>query len=343
MEIHRRRLCVVALFLAPFVLEAQNRDYLPLSANEVGPPFPLKKVGVLTQGSAPLPSRAGPSGSTYQVLPDGDGGSLELSGADKGGNPWQADIFTLWGCAGGAHTYETDLDADGIQDAVLLMPTCGNGLAPDVHLVTVTFDGAGRPVAFEAEGYFEEKARGIDSLVDLDRDGKADLIFMNFNDGYWITHVYSMQSARWIRVQGAFAGRTFPLYTRFTNRSNTRAVIPPSSRHPWAPDLSTARPVLAGIIVGWKWPDSASPPSDLQLMIQADGKETVCSPVYWYDSARVVLDKAGGRTLKRLSIGAREMLDEVLRELVLQKVPVRLYGRRNADHCSPELVWAEPQ
>lgn len=331
----------------PFVLTAQHENsfYLPLSSTEVGPPFPLKALGVLKADSSLLSSNAGPSGSMFRVRQTINGGALGLEGKDKAGKPWQIDLMELWGCAGGAHIFEADLDSDSIQDAVVLMPTCGNGLAPSAHMVSITFDAAGRPVPFEAEGYFEEKNNGIDSLVDLNRDGKADLVFMNFNDGYWITNVYSVKSGRWARMQGALFGRTFPLFTRFTNQPNNRAVIPPSSRHPWAPDLSNANPVLSGVIVAWNWPNGnargGGSPSDLdmQLTILSNGKQVVCSPEYWFDSARLVQDTAEGRTIQHLS-GDRSTIDAMLQEFVAKKVPVRLYGRRSSDHCSPELVWA---
>jgi hypothetical protein len=276
----------------------------------------------------------------FRVRPTVSGGRLELEGKDKAGKTWQIDIFELWGCAGGAHIYEADLDADSVQDVILLMPTCGNGLAPSAHMVAITFDTLGRPLLFEAEGYFEEKSNGIDSLVDLNRDGKADLIFMNFNDGYWITNVYSVNRGRWTRMQGSFSGRTFPLYTRFTTQPNNRAVIPPSTRQPWAPDLSNANPVLTGVIVDWKWPDGNVHDLILHLTILAGGQQAVCSPEYWFDSARLVLDRPEGRTISHLSAGERNTVDAMLQEFVAKKVPIRLYGRRSSGHCSPELLWA---
>ncbi|HKC85713.1 MAG TPA: hypothetical protein VKG02_07060, partial [Blastocatellia bacterium] len=79
------------------------------------------------------------------------------------------------------------MDSNGIRDLVVIYPTGGNGLAPTSHFFSLTFDELGRPVPFKADGYFQESNKGITDLVDLDRDGRAELIYMNFDDGYWIT------------------------------------------------------------------------------------------------------------------------------------------------------------
>ncbi len=68
-------------------------------------------------------------------------------------------------------------DRNGITDLVLVFPTGGNGWAPQNHLVTVTFESSGRPISWEADGYFEETNTGIADLVDLNRDGRADLVY----------------------------------------------------------------------------------------------------------------------------------------------------------------------
>src|SRR5205085_526170 len=115
-----------------------------------------------------------------------------LSGLDRGGKPWTVDVSKLYGCAGDARIYEGDIDKDDVNDAVILTATCANGLAPTQIFTAITFDGSGRPVPFDAGGYFEETNAGIDSLVDVNRDGKADLVYMNFDDGFWITNIYAV-------------------------------------------------------------------------------------------------------------------------------------------------------
>ena len=74
-------------------------------------------------------------------------------------------------------------------------------------------------------------------MADLDGDGRAELLYMNYDDGYWITNLYRLRESRWSRVEGRFAGLGFPLYTRFTIRPNHRPVRPARGRNPVAPDL----------------------------------------------------------------------------------------------------------
>ena len=345
----KRRLLIVLLSVWPAFLFSQHesQSYLPLTARELGPPFALKKLTRVQNASPDLPTAAGPSGSTYRVRPGKDTGLLTLQGQDKANKSWQVELFRLWACGGGAEVYEADLDKDGIRDALLLMPTCGNGLAPSVHLITVTFDSEGRPIPFEAEGYFEQKPNGIDSLVDLNHDGKADLIYMSFNDGYWITNVYTVKDARWNRIQGRFATRSFPLFTRFTNRANAKAVTPTAGRKPMAPDLSTLNAAITGILNEWKWIPAAGAASDylnLRLTVfDSAGKQTVCTTNYWYDSARIVFDNTEGRQVVHVAQDEPARVTALLTEVVSKKSRMRLYGQRDWDHCSPELIWAEPQ
>jgi len=187
---------------------------------------------------------------------------------------------------------------------------------------------------------------GIDFLVDFNRDGKADLVFMNFDDGYWITNIYVLNDARWKRVTGPFGPRLFPLYTRFTNVPNTKPVTPPPNRHPTAPDLSNATPAASGMLTEWRWVSSDGAPSpyfNLQLSLLSPTRNLVaCTTNYWYDSARLVLNDAAGRTVRRLSHDEIAFIDPILRDAVLKKQTVRVYGARSPDHCSPELVFVEP-
>ena len=336
------RALILFLCLWPFLILSQNKDYLPLTQAELGEPFTMKRLSVLTMRTTELRTNAGPSGSEYRTQPGKEVNMLTLQGQDKMRMSWRVDLFPLWGCAGAWPVFEADLDRDGVQDAVLLMPTCGNGLAPSKHIMIVTFDNAGRPIPFEAEGYFEESGHGIDALVDLNRDGRADLIFMNFNDGYWITNVYMLEDARWNRVQGGMSGRNFPLYTRFTTRANKAAVTPPPSRHPAAPELSNLNPVVSGKLTSWKWvrADSSSY-FDLQLLItDATGKASVCTTQYWFASARIVIDAPEGRTIRSVEEPDRSSLDILLQQIVSTKRTLRLYGKRTLEHCSPELIWA---
>ena len=159
---------------------------------------------------------------------------LVFSGREKGGAEWrrETDSRTYYDAV-----YEGDLDRNGVRDLVVSIGTGANGLGEPTHLVFLTFDRRGRPTVFEATGFFDARAGDIFDLTDLDGDRRAELLYMVFDDGYWITEVYRPRDSRWERVRGRFAGLHFPLYTRFTERPNHRPARPAPGREPRAPDL----------------------------------------------------------------------------------------------------------
>lgn len=319
---------------------AQSRDYLPLSSAETGRRFNVKLLGE-TGGGRPghfgtggaAKTGVGPSGSSFEM--DEEGGAV-VTGRDGGGAAWRVRLGNLSGY--GSRLYAADLDRDGVQDLVIVSPTGGNGLAPSSHLFALTFDEKGRPVPFEADGYFEADARGVFDLLDIDRDGRAELLYMNFDDGYWVTTLYEAEGGRWRRVEGAHGRRRYPLYTRFTNRPNRRPAAPRDGRNPFTPDLSTAAPTLRGTLASYEWAD-VSRSENIKLFVDGpEGGRVVCSPVAWYGSFGVVSDSAEGRevvTVYGNEGAAKALLDAALKA----KSEVTLYGRRSAEGCSPEWLW----
>jgi hypothetical protein len=317
----------------------QMWNYLPLTKTELGKPFAMKRVGPPSDGrvvSFTLP--AGPSGIHFGSKSQNPAFSIAVaSGKDTKNRNWRADVPLY--CQFPSDFYVGDLDGNNITDLLILVPTCGSGLAPTVHLFVLLFDEKGRPVPFEADGFFEGLANGIDALVDMDRDGKAELVYMNFNDGYWITNIYRSENARWHRIQGQFAGKEYPLFTRFTSRPNREAVLPRPDKHPFAPDLSTDTPLLAGQLLSFKIPEKKG--TDVELnVLTSDGSHVVCTPAYWYGSVRVVLDGPGGRQISDLSRENRENVSPILNKIISEKLRVLFYGKRYRDRCSPEILWA---
>jgi hypothetical protein len=327
-------------------LQSESQSYLPLSKAETGRRFPVRYAGTLTnRGRAdyfegtkerPLPDHAGigPSGARVSRTEDED---LVLTGKDQGGRVWRV-LLGAMASSYPCRFYVADLDRNRIDDAVLVCPTGGNGLAPSRHLLAITFDRQGRPVPFEADGYFEEDERGIFDLVDMDRDGRAELIHMKYDEGYWVTNLYEAGDARWRRVAGRHARRSYPLYTRFTYRPNRRPTRPRRGRNPFAPDLSNAAPALRGRILSYRWAD-LSQSEDIQMTVSdGRGRETTCSPVSWYGSFGFVRETEQGRTVV-YAYGNEEEAKELLEEARAGRLEVVFYGRRRADKCSPEWAW----
>lgn len=328
---------VIALTCGPAL--GQMWDYLPLTKTELGKRFPMKRVEPVSDStSASFTLPAGASGVHFVFERHDRTKSLFIAlGKDTKNRDWRVDLPLY--CHFPPDFYVADLDGNGITDLVILVPTCGNGLAPTVHFFSLLFDEEGRPVPFEADGYFEGLPNGIDALVDMNRDGKAELIYMNYNDGYWITNVYQCQTAHWQRIQGQFGKRKYPLFTRFTNRPNRKAVTPKAGRHPFAPDLSNVTPLLTGHLTSFHIPESVG--SDVELtMVDSKDSSIQCTPAYWYGSARVVLDGQDGRQIIELSSENKQNVSPILNEIISGKLRVLLYGKRYPDRCSPETVWA---
>jgi hypothetical protein len=198
---------IATLLLFSMLFQYENQYYLPLNRSELGNRFPVKYLGTIgdlrpgyfeaaqdapppdkvvignlafykdfkAPQDTPLPDReeVGPSGANVAKSANG---ALLITGKDRNDSPWSVDLgdFTLnYAC----RFYSADLDRNGIRDLVLIFPTGGNGLAPTSHFFSLTFDEQGRPVPFEADGYFEESVKGVTDLVDLNRNGRAELIY----------------------------------------------------------------------------------------------------------------------------------------------------------------------
>jgi hypothetical protein len=327
-------LLLAATLASSVAVRAAFNDYLPLRGAELGRPFALRPVAPINFG--PEFEKTLDVGAQAAKLTLDEAGELLLTGRDRAGNEWSVDVGGV--CAGGGHAYTADLDRNGLRDFVLLAATCGNGLAPSSHIVAVTFERDGRPARFEAEGYFTPDRTGIYDLRDVDGDGRAELLYMNFNDGYWITNFYTVRDARWRRIKGRFGGREFPLHTRFTNRPNHRAVRPAPGRRPFAPDLSNDAPQARGQLRSYRWAD-VNGSEDVELVFETSaGREVKCQPVSWYASFAVVLDEAKGRKIFSLA-GTAENVKASLDKIAAGRYDVSLYGQRRPEGCSPELLW----
>jgi hypothetical protein len=327
----------IIVALGPPALAFTDR-YLPFPKPEARQSFPVKYLGELGPERLISTLPVGPSGVTVSTnhAPD-----LLLSGKDKISKKWTIAISGE-GIGIPYAAYASDLDHDGTPDLILLWGTGGCGLAPSTHLLCFLFDAAGRPVPFTAEGDFEYDERGIRDLVDFDGDGKAELVFMNFDDGYWITNLYQARGGRWQRVRGTLGTRTFPIHTRFTYRENHTPVTPKAGRHPVAPDLSNTRATVEGRLLSYRWAN-VEQSEDIQLNLRTHRGEPVsCKPVSWYSTFSVVLDEPNGRQIVSLAAdpkSVRALLDKIL----ATGCDVTLFGQRRSGSQTPELLWATPK
>ena len=350
MRIRPPKLLPLALLLSlcapPCFARSQSRDYLPLTGAETARRFPVRYLGTpgyspsgLSEGvrSVALPGRigVGPSGARVEMSEEG---RLAIAGEDRGGAAWSVRLGNM-ALPNASRFYAADFDRDGVTDLVVFFPTGGSGLAPTGHLFFLTFDGRGRPAPFEVEGYFQLDERGMLDLLDLDGDRRAELVHMNHGGGYWVTNLYEAEGGGWRKVAGRHARRSYPLYTRFTRRPNRNPVAPRPGARPFAPDLSTASPVLSGALVSYEWADVGQS-EDVKLTVSAGGREVECSPVSWYGSFGLVADAPRGREVVS-AYGNEGRVRELLDEAVKSGSAASLYGRRDPSRCSPEWVWLQ--
>ncbi|MBS1811607.1 MAG: hypothetical protein JST84_25825 [Acidobacteria bacterium] len=344
------RVGLFLLLLLPHGFAQELTDsYLPLSKAETARRFPLKYEGTFTRGELDpeekpkptlLPERVniGVAGAQIAKQTTEDSEELTITGQDKNGKDWSV---MLGGTTvnHGFRFYSADLDKNGIRDGVILAATMGNGTAPTMHITTLTFDESGRPILFEIEGYFHAVKDGIFDVVDMDRDGAAEIIYLNHSDGYWVTNIYECSNARWTRVNGKHAERKFPLYTRFTNRPNRVAVTPKVGRNPESDDLSNATARISGQLLSYKWAD-VNASEDIVLKVKTStGKTIECSPTSWYSSFSVVIDKPEGRRIVQMSVNEKDF-KAALDEVVNGKYEVAFFGQRGKEQISPEMLWA---
>jgi hypothetical protein len=235
--------CVAAIAAGVVAAAAQdvNAKYLPFPQSKLRR-FPLRRIALPAslRGGRPF-AVAGVTvrETTEETPPDSDdtrrfARPLVFSGRDRAGRAWELKT------EGWVHydaVYVGDLDRNGTRDLVFAIGTGANGLGEPTHLIFLAFNQEGRPNLFEATGFFAPRRADIFDLADLDGDGRAELLYMVFDDGYWVTNLYRIRDGEWARVEGRFAGLSFPAYTRFTNRPNHRPVRPAPGREPRAPDL----------------------------------------------------------------------------------------------------------
>jgi hypothetical protein len=328
-------------------------DYSPLSGSELANRFPVKYLGTIDNHSylefikatrhkpfsLPHRVRVGVSGATVAKLSTG---GLLITGKDKNGSLWKVNLndhFLDYSC----QFYSADLDCDGIRDLVVIYPTDRNGLAPLYYFFSLTFDEQGRPVPFIADSWFGRSTPDIPNLVDLDRDGRAEFISMDCDDGYWITDLYEVSEARWQRAREQHGRRSYPLYTRYTYRANRKPVVPARGRRPASPDLSNNEPFFRGRIISVK--DRAG---DIKLVMRAEEQQKITNmPLNTSCPFALVLDSAQRRTIfagsSFWSEEEEKRIKSLLKKFAARGYQVALYGRQKGSDnlwAGLEIIWA---
>jgi len=330
------RISVLVLFVLWLTgpAHAYMKAYLPLTEPELSRRVRQRHIPVRFEPGAV-------TGFGTAVIRLNDDGVLVVSGTDRQSKPWTC--YARWSL-GGAF-YSADLDNNGTSDLIFASYTGGNGLAPPMHVMALLLDASGRPVPSQMDGYFEIDKAGLMDFVDLDRDGRAELVRQSYDDGYWITSLYEARDGLWTLIRGQHAGRSFPMYTRFTYRANRTPVTPAPGRRPVEDDLSNSalHRTTSVELTALRWSDVRQ--SESPVLSFSDNRR--CTPIAWYSTMAVVIDGPNGRQASILQ--AEEHAHQMLELIRREALPVRSLGNRRPRDvtgegpgaCRLELVWAD--
>ncbi len=195
--------------------------------------FPLTKIrsGRMKAGtrvSFDAITATAPAGRR-EVLPRGTG---------RSGKKWEANIADL------DEVWRADLDGNGTQDYVFFsVGPYGNGrMAPSFSLSILLMDPEGLPVPFFTVVYHGENGDGIRHLVDLERDGHAELPIATYDEipsdphveafrsGHWTSQLYRFRNFGAEEIRGPMGGINFPLIHDWTDRGECPELEKPLSR-----------------------------------------------------------------------------------------------------------------
>jgi hypothetical protein len=308
---------------------AAETGHMPLTAAELARRVKMQ----------PLPMKFEPgvfetNGVKIQINSGGDYNLAVFSGRDEAGRSW---ICWAWlGALEGA-LYEADLGGEGSKELIFVAATGGNGWAPSSQILTLVLEPSGRPLVTRFDGYFTYDGAGVQDMIDFAGDGHAALARQSFDDGFWVTSLYTWEDRRWKLAKGRIGDRSFPLHTRFTKADNHTATTPIRGRHPREDDLSTASAGAgAPRIKDIEWSENEQ---SLTVAL-SDGRRCVAT------DSTVVVDTKGGRQIATggAKLETRKLLEQARRDL-LAVTPFGLIASRDHEApppaCAPNTIWAQ--
>ena len=166
--------------------------------------------------------------------------AVVLRGTSRSGKPWEAHLSL-------DEVWRADLDGNGTQDYVFVSvgPYVNGRTTPTFSLSILLMDPDGLPVPFFTVLYHGENGDGIRHLVDLDHDGRAELVVATYDEitsdpnvgpfcsGHWTSQLYRFRDFGAEEIRGARGGINFPLIHDWTDRGKCpdwKSRSPASSR-----------------------------------------------------------------------------------------------------------------
>jgi hypothetical protein len=245
---------------------------------------------------------------------------------------------------GGCMLWRADLDRDGQEDLISL--TSDATSSGESILTLLLTDNLGRPIPWHAVGHYDEAAQGLANLVDLDRDGRAELLFLHV-DGIDRGQAratslfrYEVRDARLKRVDGRSAGEIFPARlpreVRVNNEPDLTTAIEPNPPALTITSVVPGRPGSCGVQIPMNrlgtdavnaTAAEAATDACYDKMTLSDGR-TLNLP------AIVVLEKPKVRELAIYATG-RSVIEAKIRGLSVQ-----FSGQVCDGSCRPFMMWA---
>jgi hypothetical protein len=332
-----RAILVVAVFLAA-ALGDWNDTPTGIDLNKLRR-FPLAKIrsGWLKAGSRITFDGITATGASR------DAPEVVLRGTGKSGKPWEAHIVGL------DEVWRADLDGNGTQDYVFFGggPYFNGRTTPLYSISILLMDREGLPVPFFTVVYRGENGDGIKHLVDLNHDGRAELLISDYDEhssdarvgpfcsGHWTHQLYRFKNLGVEEIRGRIGGVTFPFVHDWTYRGTECA------------ELETSLP--EGVRPAALWEHGTSTQGQLTTTIRkpSDGGGLLaiepvagCAAI---DPIVVVYDRSQIREIgfpNQFGTYTADLADTIQRDGA--HVELRGIGRwmGNGD-CSVNVVWAK--
>lgn len=263
-----------------------------------------------------------------------------LRGTSQKGKAWEAHLHAL------DEVWKGDLDGNGVDDFVLIASgPYFNGRITPVFSISILLMGDDRlPVPFFTAVYKGEGGIGIKHIVDLDHDGRAELLTSWYDEaasdplvgvfcsGHWVTQLYRFREFRAEEVQGKIANLTFPFVHNWSYRGTGCAVGSNSNVEVQAPTLhehgTAMQREVSATIVGRR--------EESIEILPVRGCRSIQAPVVVYDRLTVRMI-----AIENLWDSAKYDLEEAIRR---DGAPVRLSGLEDRQHdgyCSANLIWGD--
>jgi hypothetical protein len=214
------RAIIVANIVLAFAFCNWNDTSTGIDLNKL-PQFPLSLIAkrILTKFG-----RTNFSGITVADTPE----EVRVSGRAKSGKAWEAHLCST--CD--EEVWRGDLDGNGTQDYIFfgVGPFSNGRTAPLYSLNILLMDEQGLPVPFFTVVYHGENGDGVKHLVDLDHDGRAELLISTYDEigsdprvepmcsGHWTTQVYQFRNLSAEEFTGTMGGFRFPFIHNWTYR-----------------------------------------------------------------------------------------------------------------------------